>query len=96
MNLSSVDSKVIGYLAEDPPKKANIDTIIGGNRERCLRTGFTTPPKLTPKSLVSFATHPGWTLRYLLGEKFEPSSLNWLRRFAMTSPTPIALTRTSY
>ncbi|GAA4860415.1 hypothetical protein [Kitasatospora terrestris] len=31
MNLSSVaDSKVIGYLAEDPPKKANIDTIIGG------------------------------------------------------------------
>jgi len=52
-----------------------VDTIIGGNRERCLRTGFTTPPKLTPRSLVSFATHPGWTLRYLLGEKFELSNL---------------------
>jgi L-lactate dehydrogenase (cytochrome) len=52
-----------------------VDTIIGGNRERCLRTGFTTPPKLTPKSLVSFATHPGWTLRYLFGEKFELSNL---------------------
>jgi L-lactate dehydrogenase (cytochrome) len=52
-----------------------VDTIIGGNRERCLRTGFTTPPKLTPKGLVSFATHPGWTLRYLFGEKFELSNL---------------------
>jgi L-lactate dehydrogenase (cytochrome) len=52
-----------------------VDTIVGGNRERCLRTGFTTPPKLTPKSLVSFATHPGWTLRYLFGEKFELSNL---------------------
>ncbi|WP_344463801.1 hypothetical protein [Kitasatospora kazusensis] len=30
MNLSSVDSKLIGQLAADPPKKANIDTIIGG------------------------------------------------------------------
>ncbi|MFD7644947.1 hypothetical protein ACFV4P_30340 [Kitasatospora sp. NPDC059795] len=29
MNLN-VDSTVIGYLAEDPPKKASIDTIIGG------------------------------------------------------------------
>jgi L-lactate dehydrogenase (cytochrome) len=52
-----------------------VDTITGGNRERCLQTGFTTPPKLTPKSLVSFATHPGWTLRYLFGEKFELSNL---------------------
>ena len=52
-----------------------VDTITGGNRERCLQTGFTTPPKMTPKSLVSFATHPGWTLRYLFGEKFELSNL---------------------
>jgi L-lactate dehydrogenase (cytochrome) len=52
-----------------------VDTIVGGNRERCLQTGFTTPPKLTPRSLVSFATHPGWTLRYLFGEKFELSNL---------------------
>jgi L-lactate dehydrogenase (cytochrome) len=52
-----------------------VDTITGGNRERCLQTGFTTPPKLTPRGLVSFATHPGWTLRYLFGEKFELSNL---------------------
>ena len=27
-----------------------VDTIVGGNRERCLRTGFTSPPRLTPRS----------------------------------------------
>ena len=52
-----------------------VDTIVGGNRERCLRTGFTSPPKLTPSSAVSFAAHPGWTLNYLLREKFELSNL---------------------
>ncbi|MET8697266.1 MULTISPECIES: hypothetical protein [unclassified Kitasatospora] len=30
MNQSSVQSIAIGHLAEDPPKKPNIDTIIGG------------------------------------------------------------------
>ena len=48
-----------------------VDTITGGNRERDLRTGFTIPPKLTPKSLFSFTTHPGWTLAWLMAEKFE-------------------------
>ena len=32
-----------------------VDTITGGNRERDLRTGFTSPPKLTLSSLFSFA-----------------------------------------
>lgn len=52
-----------------------VDTIVGGNRERCLRTGFTSPPRLTLKSALSFAAHPGWTLDYLLREKFELSNL---------------------
>jgi L-lactate dehydrogenase (cytochrome) len=52
-----------------------VDTAVGGNRERCLRTGFTSPPKLTPRSMVSFATHPGWTLNYLFRERFELSNL---------------------
>ena len=30
-----------------------VDTIVGGNRERCLRTGFTSPPKITPSSAWS-------------------------------------------
>ena len=53
-----------------------VDTIVGGNRERCLRTGFTSPPRLTPSSAVSFAAHPGWTLNYLLREKFELPNLS--------------------
>jgi L-lactate dehydrogenase (cytochrome) len=53
-----------------------VDTIVGGNRERCLRTGFSSPPKLTPKSAVSFALHPRWTLDYLLREKFALPNLN--------------------
>ena len=52
-----------------------VDTIVGGNRERDFRTGFTSPPKLTPSSLLSFATHPSWTLNYLLRERFELSNL---------------------
>ena len=35
-----------------------VDTITGGNRERDLRTGFTSPPKLTPSSLLSFISKP--------------------------------------
>ncbi len=52
-----------------------VDTIVSGNRERCQQTGFTTPPKLTPASALSFATHPRWTLNYLLREKFALSNL---------------------
>jgi L-lactate dehydrogenase (cytochrome) len=48
-----------------------VDTITGGNRERDLRTGFTSPPRLTPSSLLSFALHPGWTFNYLLRERFS-------------------------
>ncbi|MBS0505543.1 MAG: alpha-hydroxy-acid oxidizing protein [Proteobacteria bacterium] len=52
-----------------------VDTIVAGNRERCLRTGFTSPPRLTPRSTLSFAAHPRWTLDYLFGRKFELSNL---------------------
>ena len=52
-----------------------VDTIVGGNRERDLRTGFTSPPRLTPSSLASFAMRPRWTLNYLLREPFELAQL---------------------
>jgi len=48
-----------------------VDTIVSGNRERDYHTGMTTPPQLTPRSLLSFAMHPEWTLNYLFREKFE-------------------------
>lgn len=52
-----------------------VDTIVGGNRERCLRTGFTTPPRITPASALSYAAKPGWALNYLFREKFELANL---------------------
>jgi len=48
-----------------------VDTITGGNRERDLRTGFTTPPRLTPASLLSFAAKPMWGINYMTKPKFE-------------------------
>ncbi len=48
-----------------------VDTIVAGNRERDYLTGMTTPPTLTPRSLLSFVLHPSWSLSYLLGEKFD-------------------------
>ncbi len=52
-----------------------VDTITGGNRERDLRTGFTSPPRLTPQSLLSFATHPSWALNYFMSGGFELAEL---------------------
>ncbi|MFL2762794.1 MAG: alpha-hydroxy acid oxidase [Dehalococcoidia bacterium] len=48
-----------------------VDTIVTGNRERDLRTGFTMPLKLSLESLFSFATHPSWGLNYLIRDKFD-------------------------
>ncbi len=52
-----------------------VDTIVSGNRERCLRSGFTSPPRFTPASVLSYATHPGWVANYLLREKFALPNL---------------------
>ena len=52
-----------------------VDTLVAGNREKDHRTGFTTPPKLTLQSLISFATHPLWVFNYLIHEKFELSNV---------------------
>lgn len=48
-----------------------VDTIVSGKRERCARSGFTSPPKLTPASALSYAIKPRWALDYLLREKFR-------------------------
>ena len=53
-----------------------VDTITGGNRERDLRTGFTSPPKLNVQSLLSFATHPSWAWNFLTKEKFDMPHLS--------------------
>ena len=48
-----------------------VDAAVAGNRERDHRTGFTTPPKLTLQSLISFAMHPEWVFNYFTHGKFE-------------------------
>jgi len=47
-----------------------VDAAVAGNRERDRRTGFTTPPRLTFASLLSFALHPCWTFNNFFSEKF--------------------------
>jgi len=52
-----------------------VDTLVAGNRERDHRTGFTTPPKLTLQSLLSFAMRPRWVFNYFIHKKFELSNV---------------------
>ena len=52
-----------------------VDTIVSGNRERCLRSGFTSPPQFTPASVLSYAMHPGWVANYVFREKFALPNL---------------------
>lgn len=53
-----------------------VDTIVSGKRERCQRSGFTTPPRFTPSTAFSYAARPRWTLDYLLREKFRLPNLD--------------------
>ena len=52
-----------------------VDTVTAGNRERDHYWGFTTPPKLTLKSILSFMKRPSWTFNYLTHEKFQMSNV---------------------
>ncbi len=42
-----------------------VDTIVGGNRERCLRSGFSSPPRITPRSFWGYASKPRWAIDFL-------------------------------
>ena len=53
-----------------------VDTIVGGKRERCARSGFTSPPRFTVSSALSYAAKPAWALNYLLREKFALPNLD--------------------
>ncbi len=53
-----------------------VDTIVSGKRERCLRSGFTTPPRFTPSALWSYATRPRWAMDYVFREKFRLPNLD--------------------
>jgi L-lactate dehydrogenase (cytochrome) len=53
-----------------------VDTIVAGKRERCARSGFTSPPRFTLSSALSYALKPRWALDYLLREKFALPNLD--------------------
>ncbi len=53
-----------------------VDTIVGGKRERCARSGFSSPPRFTPSSLLSYAARPAWAMNYLFREKFALPQLD--------------------
>ncbi len=52
-----------------------VDTAVSGKRERCARSGFTSPPRFTLSSALSYAVKPRWALDYLLREKFALPNL---------------------
>jgi L-lactate dehydrogenase (cytochrome) len=53
-----------------------VDTIVSGKRERCARSGFTSPPRFTPSSALSYAIKPRWALDYVFREKFALPNLD--------------------
>ncbi len=53
-----------------------VDTIVSGKRERCLRSGFTTPPRFTPSAVWSYAARPRWALDYVFREKLRLPNLD--------------------
>jgi len=53
-----------------------VDTIVSGKRERCARSGFTSPPRFTPSSALSYAMRPRWALDYVFREKFALPNLD--------------------
>ena len=53
-----------------------VDTPVAGNRERDRISGLSLPPKLTLRSLLSFALHPSWSLPALTGSKFDLANVS--------------------
>jgi L-lactate dehydrogenase (cytochrome) len=48
-----------------------VDTPVAGNRERDRVSGLSLPPRLTLRSMLSFALHPRWAWHALNGRRFS-------------------------
>ena len=66
-----------------------VDTIVGGKRERCTRSGFSSPPRFTPSSLLSYAVKPAWAMNYVFREKFALPNLDTHVREGTAKPVSI-------
>ena len=68
-----------------------VDTPVVGNRERDRVNGLSLPPRLTLRSVLSFARHPRWAWRALSGPQF--SFANVEHRLGEVSKNPTSLFR---
>ena len=66
-----------------------VDTIVSGKRERCLHSGFTSPPRFTAANLLGYAMKPRWGLDYVLREKFALPNLDTHVRAGTSEPVSI-------
>jgi L-lactate dehydrogenase (cytochrome) len=48
-----------------------VDSIVGGNRERDVRSGFSIPLKLTVSGMLQFVAKPVWAINYATHERFR-------------------------
>ena len=53
-----------------------VDTPVAGNRERDRVNGLSLPPRLTLRSMLSFAAHPSWSIPALWGSKFDLANVS--------------------
>ncbi|MBO9575959.1 MAG: alpha-hydroxy-acid oxidizing protein [Sphingobium sp.] len=67
-----------------------VDTIVSGKRERCARSGFTSPPRFTVSSALSYAMKPRWVLDYVFREKFALPNLDTHVQEGSGEPVSIA------
>lgn len=66
-----------------------VDTPVAGNRERDRVNGLSLPPRLTLRSMLSFAAHPFWSIPALSGSKFDFANVS--HRVDALAPGPMSL-----
>ncbi len=66
-----------------------VDSVVAGNRERDKRTGFEMPPRLTLKSLASFALHPHWTFNLWRNPDFRLANVAHRQDALATGPMSV-------
>lgn len=52
-----------------------VDAMVGGNRERDLRSGMTIPPRISLRGLSSLAAHPKWSFNHLARDRIALANL---------------------
>lgn len=66
-----------------------VDTPVAGNRERDHVTGMSLPPRLTLRSLLSFAASPAWSFQFLRDPDFRLA--NVMHRVDALANGPVGL-----